>query len=215
MNTLHKSKKTCTIAVSRAMKRGIFCNISIAIPLDEHSDTIISRGRANANSLLGRFLLTLQNEISYGLLELSGGEKETVSIKTSLATLIVSEKDIAKLQEFVHRFEQIITLEYGIGNPDIKIQFTADDLEEEIELVLDDYSLDRVLTLLTLMPNGIRIMGADSQEQLFSTLNNDAILLENESFQMHLTIQCSVNSLLEYTTAQVRLLTEMMGGKCQ
>lgn len=202
----------CTIPVSRAMKRGILCNIALTGLLGGHSGTEIHKGRANANVLMGRFLLTLNEEISYGLLELSGGAKENVIPKESKAALVVSDKDIDDLKEAIENFQAMMSAEYGTSDPDIKLQLTINDIEEEIELVLDDYSLNRVLTLLTLMPNGVQTMSADLPGLVESSLNNGVMLLENDSFQTRLSIRSSVASIKEFISAKAKHLTEMMGG---
>lgn len=202
----------CTIPISRAMKRGILCNITLSGLLGGHSGTEIHKGRANANVLMGRFLLTLNNEISYGLLELSGGAKENVIPKESKAALIVSEKDIDDLKETIEAFQTMMNTEYGTSDPGIRIHLSIDDIDDEIELVLDDYSMNRVLTLLTLMPNGVQTMSADLPGLVESSLNNGVMLLENESFQTRLSIRSSAASIKEYIASQVNQLTEMMGG---
>ena len=202
----------CTIPISRAMKRGILCNITLSGLLGGHSGTEIHKGRANANVLMGRFLLTLNNEISYGLLELSGGAKENAIPKESKAALIVSEKDIDELKETIEAFQTMMNTEYGTSDPGIRIHLSIDDIDDEIELVLDDYSMNRVLTLLTLMPNGVQTMSADLPGLVESSLNNGVMLLENESFQTRLSIRSSAASIKEYIASQVNQLTEMMGG---
>lgn len=202
----------CTIPISRAMKRGILCNITLSGLLGGHSGTEIHKGRANANVLMGRFLLTLNNEISYGLLELSGGAKENAIPKESKAALIVSEKDIDDLKETIEAFQTMMNTEYGTSEPGIRIHLSIDDIDDEIELVLDDYSMNRVLTLLTLMPNGVQTMSADLPGLVESSLNNGVMLLENESFQTRLSIRSSAASIKEYIASQVNQLTEMMGG---
>lgn len=202
----------CTIPVSRAMKRGLICNVALSGLLGGHSGTEIHKGRANANVLMGRFLLMLREELSYGLLELSGGVKENVIPKESKATLIVAEKDIEDLKEAIDTFQKTMNSEYGTSDPDIKLLLSIDDIEDEIELVLDDYSFNRVLTLLTLMPNGVQTMSADLPGLVESSLNNGVMLLENDTFQTRLSIRSSVASIKEYISSQVKQLTEMMEG---
>lgn len=205
----------CTIPVNRAMKRGLLCTITLNGLLGGHSGTEIHKGRANANVLMGRFLLTLKEEISYGLLELSGGAKENVIPKESKAVLIVSDDDIEELKETIDEFQKLMETEYGTSDPDIKISFAVDDIEDEIELVLDNPSLDRVITLLALMPNGVQTMSADLPGLVESSLNNGFMLLENDSFQIRLSIRSSVASIKDFISAKVRQLTEMMDGSVE
>lgn len=72
--------------------------------------------------------------------------------------------------------------------------------------------MNRVLTLLTLMPNGVQTMSSDLPGLVESSLNNGVMLLENETFQTRLSIRSSVASIKEYIASQVNQLTEMMGG---
>ncbi len=204
--------KKCTIPVNRSMKRGILCMLKLEGLLGGHSETDIHKVHTNANILMGRFLLYLKESLSYGLLELSGGIKENVISKESSASIIVSEDHINILEKSIKSFQKIMEIEYGTSNPDIKLTLAVDDMEDEIELVLDNDSLDRVLTLLILMPNNTPTMHTGLPELMKSFINNNIMILENESFQIQLSIQSSVESIKEFISAQVRHLTEMMGG---
>lgn len=202
----------CTIPVNRAMKTGIICNLSLTNLLGGHSGMEIHKGRANANVLMGRFLLALDNTFSYGLLELSGGTKENVIPKESKAVILVSEKDLESLKQTAMDFQKDISTEYGTSDPNITLDLQIPDMEEEIELVLDNPSLERVLTLLTLMPNGVQTMSADLPGLVESSLNNGVILLENDTFQTRLSIRSSVASIKTYIASQASQLTEILGG---
>lgn len=80
------------IPVSRETKKGLVCELFLEGLKGGHSGMEIDKGRANANVLLGRFLLLLKEKMSYGLLEMKGGAKENVIPKDGGAVLLVEDR---------------------------------------------------------------------------------------------------------------------------
>lgn len=209
---MYTKKTCCTIPVSRAMKRGLFCHISITSEiLTPDYDSYATYVNVYPNNLMGQFLLMLQNKISYGLLELSSNSDKSTSTKTSKAILIIAEKDIKKAEEFVLWFQQKAISQHSTNNIVNKIQILTDD-EEEIELVLDDYSQDRLITLLAFLPDEFISSETDASKPPICTLHKTRMHLDNEIFQVQISMQTPSELTYEYLLSKVWQLTEMMHG---
>lgn len=217
---MYTTKTSCTIPVSRAMKRGIYYTVSIS-STNTDKQTADSDAAAsfksqtdqefiltNENNLMGQFLLMLHAKLSYGLLELSGCSDNTSGLQTSKATLIIAAKDMEKANEFVFKFQKEYLTAYHMP---FQIQFIADD-DEEIELVLDDYSQDRTITFLSCMPQKMPSLPDNFQTHTGAFLILTRMYLENETLQIQISLQCNSAFTHDYMSAKVCQLTEMMGG---
>lgn len=202
----------CNIPIRRVMKTGYYVNLSLTGLLGGHSGMEINKGRANANTLLGRFLLLLNEKIPYGLLELSGGTKENAIPKESSAALIISSKHSKIVEDTIAEFQDILRCEFASSDPDICFTGVVDTEEEETELVLDNFSLEKILTILNLTPNGVQAMCADLPGLVETSMNLGITNLENETFQMRVSIRSSVSSMKELLSMKLKHLVYMMDG---
>lgn len=205
----------CDIPIRRAMKTGYYTTLTLTGFLGGHSGTEINKGRANANTLLGRLLLFLDEQMPYGLVELSGGSKENAIPKESSATLIIAPKYTNLFADTIQKFRESIHQEFQTSDPDICLLTDVDTDEEETELVLDSFSLEKVLTVLNFIPNGVQTMSADLPGLVETSMNLGVIKLENENLQIRVSIRSSVSSAKEYLSLKLKHLLYMMDGTCE
>lgn len=200
----------CHIPVHRTKGKGQSCELKLQGLLGGHSGTEIDKGRANANVLLGRFLLLLKERVACQLVSLSGGAKENVIPKDGKMTLLVMPEELDKVREALDIFRCDMDAEYGTADPDIRLCM---EVGEERECpVLDGESFDRVLTALNLMPGGIQAMSMDLPGLVETSLNLGVAELEKEELNLCFSIRSSVASAKEQTARKVELLTNQLGG---
>ena len=200
----------CVIPVQREEKEGLACRLHVAGLLGGHSGIEIDRGRANANVLLGRFLMLLEQKIAYSIAALNGGVKENVIPKDGSARIVIEEEDLFILKNAVEEFNGKMAAEYGTADPDIKLTVEAEDIEKIS--VLDDLSAQKVMMSLNLMPNGIQAMSMDLPGLVESSLNLGTADLKEDTFEMSFSIRSSVVSAKEYMSEKIEYLTRMLGG---
>ncbi|MBO5460709.1 MAG: aminoacyl-histidine dipeptidase [Ruminococcus sp.] len=200
----------CVIPVQREEKEGLVCKLGIAGLLGGHSGIEIDRGRANAAVLMGRFMMLLEQKISYSIVELTSGVKENVIPKDAKAEIVIEEEDLYILKNAAEEFNQKMAAEYGTPDPDIKLTVEAFDIEKR--LGLEDISAHKVMMSLNLMPNGIQAMSMDLPGLVESSLNLGVAELKEETFEMAFSIRSSVVSAKEYMSDKVEYLTRMLGG---
>lgn len=200
----------CVIPVQRVEKEGLLCKIDISGLLGGHSGIEIDRGRANAAVLMGRFLMFLEQKISYSVAEFTSGVKENVIPKDANAEILIEEEDLYILKNVVEEFNQKMEAEYSTADPDIRMSIEAADLEKR--MVLDDISAHKVMMSLNLMPNGIQAMSMDPPGLVESSLNLGVAELKEQTFEMAFSIRSSVVSAKEYMSDKIEYLTAMMDG---
>lgn len=203
-----------TIPLQRSMKTGFYVKASISGLLGGHSGGDITKGRGNAIRLMGRFLLMLHDKFSYGLIELSGGEKDNVIPSECSASFIVSPRNLDALHETAAEFEAAMTSEYGTSDPNVQLSLICDTDEEETEFILTSFSLEKVLTILNLMPNGIASMSADLPGLVETSCNMGVVSLEEEAMHFRISVRSSLPSGKEMLSSKIRHLTKMTDGDC-
>lgn len=204
------------IPVGREEKTGMVYELMITGLLGGHSGININDGRANANLLMGRFLMRLQEEMEVTLCGAGGGAKDNVIAKSATATVIIAED---KEEVFIAQsqiFASSIVQEYGVTDPNFEL--IARPLGTKKVMALDDISNDRVITALAVMPNGVQSMSADVKGLVETSLNMGVMELKEDEFLLDFAIRSSVTSakqmLVDKVTRIVRTLdgtTELQG----
>ncbi len=200
------------IPIKHTIRSGIVTTFSLEGLLGGHSGMEIDKGRANANLLLGRFLLQLNHQVDYDLIAIKGGSKENVIPKTGAVSLLIRENDMKSTYEVMNQFTSQMSAEYGTADPGIHLimkQGTDTTVERE---VVDKDSLSRIIAVLNAMPNGVQAMSMDLQGLVETSLNMGVIELTKEVFRMRFSIRSSVPSAKEYLVSKVTYFTQIMGG---
>lgn len=199
------------IPVNREIKSGLTCELFLEGLKGGHSGMEIDKGRANANVLLGRFLLLLREETSYGLLDLKGGAKENVIPKDGSAVLLLEESKVDLLKKTMETFQSQMEAEYGTADPDIKLNLAIKEPKEAA--VLDEKSLDTVLKVLNLAPNGVQAMSMDLPGMVETSLNLGVLELTEAQLILRFSVRSSVATAKEQLVKKLELLTDVFGGE--
>ena len=136
----------------------------------------------------------LREKITYGLIDLAGGEKENVIPSECHASLIINPRNLDALLQTASEFNNALCSEYGTTDPGVKLTLDYEDDEEETELILTTFSLDKILTIFNLMPNGIYSMSADLPGLVETSCSMGVACIENEMFRFRISIRSSLTS---------------------
>lgn len=200
------------IPLQRSMKTGVYVHVRISGLIGGHSGGDIQKGRGNALMLMGRFLLTLDEHFTYGLIDLAGGTKENVIPSECCANLIVHPRNLKALESVVSDFNAALAAEYGTSDPNAVLSAEYDASEEETELILSTYSLEKVLAVLALMPNGIASMSMDLPGLVETSCSMGVASVENETFLFRISIRSSLPSGKEMLSSKIRHLIRLLDG---
>lgn len=176
-----------------------------------HSGMEIDKGRANANVLLGRFLLMLKEKFGYvGVVELTGGAKENVIPKDGHLSFLVKAEHTDEILKVVDSFNGEMDVEYGAADPDIHLRLDKDAWRKAE--VLDADSLEKLVIALNNMPNGVQAMSMDLPGLVETSLNLGVVEMEENTFVLRFSVRSSVASAKTYLGKKVELLTRVLGG---
>lgn len=200
------------LPVTHVLRNGIVTNFSLEGLMGGHSGMEIDKGRANANVLLGRFLMQLSHRVDYDLISIKGGAKENVIPKTGSVSLLIKENDIKATYEVMNEFTAQMSAEYGTADPGIHLIMDQESDTSVERLVINKDSLNRIITALNTMPNGVQAMSMDLPGLVETSLNMGVIALSDDVFRMRFSIRSSVPSAKKYITSKVTFLTQILGG---
>lgn len=196
-------------------------NLSISGLKGGHSGVDIHTGRANANKLLVRFLLTASNEFDLRLTELNGG---------SLRNAIPREADAS----FVIKKDQVTALKASLADYLATLRQSLGSIETDIDMLLispetfdECWTLDTQSTILRALnacPNGVLRMSDDIEGIVETSLNLGVMRSKGNKFvamtlirSLHddgrLDAQTMVQSVFELADASVKFSGAYPGWK--
>lgn len=200
----------CHIPVAFSMTQGMEYTISLKGLKGGHSGMEIDQGRANANILMGRFLLLLRERTDYVLTAFQGGSKENVIAKDVQIQILLDHRREQALMEAAEQFEKETAAEYGTADPDIVIVVSRGEICEKTGT--DAESLHKIIDVLNILPDGVQVMSQDLPGLTETSLNLGVAELAEQELQLRISVRSSVPSAKEHICRKVQLLTERLGG---
>lgn len=205
------NSSVCRVPVSYEAGSGVALSLKIGGLKGGHSGVEIDKGRANANRVVGRLLLALEQAgVDFGIAGLSGGAKQNAIPREAQAQLVVSEKDLDAAKNALAGTMAQVKNEYE--TTDSGLTLSVEDSGKTQMQVLQAASKQTVVMLLNNLPNGIRSMSADIEGLVETSLNMGIVTLEGKEFRAEFAVRSSVESARDAVTACIRNLTEYAGG---
>lgn len=201
------------LPVERTSISGVKYELVIDGLLGGHSGAEIDKLRANANKLMGDFLLRLEGQIKFGLAELAGGQKDNAITRSTQAVIVADEKDADAISALGEQFTRDCRAEYSGTDEGIQVKVTSG--TQVTEDVLTKESLKKVIFYLVNMPYGIQKMSGEIPGLVQTSINPGVLMLTENQCQISASIRSSVGSAKASLREKVRLLTETLGGTFQ
>ena len=204
----------CHVPMSYEAAEGVALTVSVKGLKGGHSGVEIDKGRANANVLMGRLLLTLdQDGLDYRIAALAGGAKQNAIPRENTATIVVTDENkasiIASLQHTVAQLKN----EFSTTDPGLSLEI-AEQAAASVQ-VLTKESKEKAILLLNHLPGGIQSMSADIEGLVETSLNMGIVALDEKELRMEFAVRSSVISARDAVTARIRSLVEFVGGSLQ
>lgn len=204
----------CHIPMNYETAEGTSLTVAVKGLKGGHSGVEIDKGRANANLVMGRLLLTLdQAGLECRMAALEGGAKQNAIPREATAQLIVAmeKKDAvtALLQETIAHVKN----EYATTDPDITLEITEQGTASA--QVLTRESKEKAVLLINNLPGGIQTMSADIEGLVETSLNMGIVALNEKELHLEFAVRSSVISARDAVTARIRNLVEFVGGSLE
>lgn len=200
----------CDIPMKRIPDSGLCLDFKFEGILGGHSGIEINKGLANANLLTGRFLSLLKNSCNTHIIRVVGGVKENVIPKDAMFSLLAEPEDLLTIQEVLGDFNAQIQAAFASTDANARLIMSNAGISDAY--VLDDASEEKLIRVLSTIPNGVQAMCEDLPDLVQTSLNMGVISLTNDNFQLCFSVRSSVSSEKKALVNQITELTQSLGG---
>ena len=199
------------IPVTRLEAKGEKLTVKISGLMGGHSGAEIDKNRANANSLLGKFLHGLDAKAGYELISVQGGQKDNAITRESIAELLTVKENVEAVKEYAASMQTAWREEYTGTDEGITVTVTEEG--EQDAKVLHPTSKEKVVFFLVNVPYGVQKMSG-TIKGLVETSTNIGILKTSENEVLgSSSIRSSVETARDTLSDKIEYLTEFLGGE--
>ncbi|PKM50714.1 MAG: aminoacyl-histidine dipeptidase [Firmicutes bacterium HGW-Firmicutes-7] len=181
-----------------------------------HSGMEIDKNRANAIILLGIVLSELHEVIDLNVCHLCGGLKDNVIPRESFVTLHVQKDQMDLFNETMSKIIKTLKDECKKNDPDVV--FMIDLLEEKEEEKgspsINKETLEKVVFLLSALPNGVQTMSAEIDDLVESSINLGKLYMDKNSLYFEFAARSSVKSKKYRMVQLLKQFAKNVGGTC-
>lgn len=189
---------------------GIYLEIKVGGLLGGHSGTEINKEHTNAIKLLGVTLKQIQEKVPFQLVQITGGEKDNAIPREACAIVRLTTDVKECFVKEVNRIEKEEKNEKKSKEKDLFLCVTEKNIDSEY--VFDIESTQRILSFLTLLPNGVMAMSADIEGLVETSLNVGILKTIDTEVIASTAIRSSIETAKHKIFLQVDTLTKLLGG---
>lgn len=216
-----------TLPVAWAKSPELFWyELSVTGLVGGHSGCEIDKGRANANRVLGRVLYEMKRQLPFSIHAMEGGKKDNAIPIEAKVILGLEEQELSKTECMIAELEAILRAEYAQSDASITLEWKQyiEDVEQgnqlgnenkQSRLVLDYESLEKVITLLMALPDGVQGMSMSVPGLVETSLNLGIMKLNQEHLFLQHSIRSSVATRKEEVVSRVESLICALGGSLE
>ena len=174
-----------------------------------HSGDDISKGRANANKLLSRFLLSVAEKYEFYLCEISGGSLHNAIPRDASAIFAVPSADKESVRVDFNIFAAQVQDEFSATEPNMKFTLQSTD---PIKRVIDPVVTKNLLRSLHSVFNGVFAMSQDVPGLVETSSNLASVKRTGDNTLLVTTSQrSSIESARDNVSSAVRAAFELGG----
>lgn len=176
-----------------------------------HSGMEIIKERGNANKLMGRFLLDVNDTMDFYIYSVNGGAKDNAIPREFVAKILLKTQDFNEMESKIRKWNDILKKEYRVQDANIEIVISK--ISEDVKKVFSKKTSQRLITLLNLIPNGVLGMSPEI-ENLVETSSNLGVVTTYENFiEFDSSIRSSVESKKNQVHQTLKLISELVGAE--
>ena len=183
------ARSTISLPVTRRAVYGPCVRLTVEGLQGGHSGVEIHKKRANANKVMGDFLLRIKKLMPLCLTKLTGGSKDNAIPRSCSVTLVAMGSHIERINQVAEELEKEIREVYD--EPEVKIY--GDDVDAFGGNALPTDVTDKVIGLLAMCPNGVQSWSQDIDGLVQTSLNLGIAKLEKDELRLTFAVRSSVN----------------------
>ena len=196
----------CTIPLTRAPYEGTILTVTVGGLAGGHSGIEIHKGLGNSNLLMGRVLYAAAQRTELRLVNISGGLKDNAIPRETVATVIAADAEAVK--EVCREMDAVLKQEYRVTDPDVSVTVQTGGSG----VPMDAETTNRVLCLLTCLPNGVQAMSADIPGLVQTSLNLGVLYTTETELYSGSCVRSSVETQKQMLVDRIRCLAQTLGG---
>jgi len=173
-----------------------------------HSGIEIDKGRGNSNKLMGRFLNDLLQEVEYCISEINGGVKINAIPQEANVTVLIDPCNESKLAAKVDEWNSVFKNELKVSDPQVNL--SAKRLDNTNLKVLSRNTMNKVISLLVLIPNGVQTMSRDIEGLVESSTNLGVVNTFGTDILFESNIRSNVKSLKYSILNQAKMIASIL-----
>jgi len=175
-----------------------------------HSGLDIDQGRANANQMINRFLVSYADSLDIRVAEFNGGTLRNAIPRESFTLIAIDRANIPPLEQAIEEFESLMQHEYGQTEANLSIKLVD---KETPKKVLSKSLQSKVCLSIAACVNGV-IRMSDQFDGIVETSNNLGIVKSREQYIEVVSLARSlVNSARDYSCRSVAATFELIGAE--
>ncbi|MFR7871514.1 MAG: M20/M25/M40 family metallo-hydrolase, partial [Fenollaria timonensis] len=137
------------------------------------------------------------------------GTKHNAIANVAKATIV--HTDYAKVKDAMNELFTHIKKDYHVEDPNMSLEFK----EVKAEKVMTKKDTNRIINFLMLAPHGVIYMSKDIEDLVMTSCNAAVLRTEGNGVNYLCSIRSSSDAALVEVREQVRIMTEVLGGKVE
>jgi dipeptidase D len=198
------------IPVKRSLQSGQKIDLFVTGLEGGHSGAEIDKERGNADIIMGRVLKELSCVMPFGIINMSGGQKDNAIPRECAASVLIPEEQFSMASEVIKELGETLSKEYFGSDPGIKL--ICEDCGSAEEKILDYGSVNKIIYYLRTVPNGVQNMSQVSPGLVETSLNLGIMELTDDELKLVTSIRSSVGTRKSDLCDRVCEIVEMLGG---
>lgn len=201
----------CQLPVKREMVDGALCEVFIGGLTGGHSGAEIHKGRANSNSLMGRFLVHAGKKVVMNIVDMEGGLADNAIPRETKMQVVVS--DVEALNAQVAEFDRILKTEYATKDAGIFVKVSVVEVGSFEAVTTEDSK--KCGNLVFLLPGGVQAMSGDVEGLVETSLNMGQMSMKKDALNLGFSLRSSIETAKYMLEEKVYAMTESFGGSCK
>ena len=201
----------CQLPVKREVVDGALCEVFIGGLTGGHSGAEIHKGRANSNSLMGRFLVHAGKKVAMNIVDMEGGLADNAIPRETKMQVVVS--DVGALNAQVAEFDRILKTEYATKDAGIFAKVSVVEVGSFEAVTTEDSK--KCGNLVFLLPGGVQAMSGDVEGLVETSLNMGQMSMKKDALNLGFSLRSSIETAKYMLEEKVYAMTESFGGSCK
>jgi len=174
-----------------------------------HSGIDIDKGRANANILMARLLNSLFYKFDINVNYISGGIKDNAIPREAECVISFDETVLSNIQNDIKEMNDVFINEFKNNDSEIVIKFNE---TEKQELCYTKDTVNNIISVVMLLPNGVQTMSFDIEGLTESSNNLGAVKVIDNEIIFICAVRSSVVSRKYFIYDKIKSVSRLAGG---